>query len=330
MRILFIGGSGLISSGCSPLLVEAGHELTLLNRGKSALGEAPGTRHVTADVRDEAAVRAAIGDEHFDVVVDWVAFTPEHVAQDLRVFEGRTDQYVFISSASAYEKPPRHWLITEETPLINPYWPYSQQKIACEELLRASTSVPWTIVRPSHTYGPSQIPVSVGSWAKPYTIVDRMRRSRPVVIHGDGTSLWTLTHHRDFGRGFNALLGRQEALGEAFHITSDEALTWNQIYDAVAAAAGVEIEVVHVPTDALAAADPEYVGSLWGDKAHSAVFDNSKLRRLVPDFAAEIPFAEGIKESIAWFDADPARQQIDEASNAVADELVARWRVTGA
>jgi nucleoside-diphosphate-sugar epimerase len=326
VRILFIGGTGLISSGCSPAVVNAGHELWLLNRGRSPLGAVAGARLLRADAHDEAAVVAAVGGQHWDAVVQWVAYTPEHVAQDLRVFEGHTDQYVFISSASAYQKPPDHWLITEPTPLDNPFWEYSRNKIACERLIGSQSRVPWTIVRPSLTYGPSQIPVAVGSWDKPYTIIDRMRRGAPIIVPGDGTSLWTITHNTDFAKGFVGLLGRPEALSEAFHITSDEALTWNQIYRLVADAAGAAIEIVHVPTDGLAAADNDNLGSLWGDKAHSSVFDNTKIRTLVPDFRAVVPLSAGLRESVAWFDADPARQAIDHASNAVWDRLASVYR----
>lgn len=265
----------------------------------------------------------AVGGQEWDVVVQWLAYTPEHVQADLRVFAGRVGQYVFISSASAYQKPPAHWLITEETPLENPFWDYSRDKIGCEMLLRDQTEVPWTVVRPSLTYGPSQIPVCVGSWDKPFTIIDRMRRGAPVIVPGDGTSIWTITHNTDFARGFVGLLGRPEALSEAFHITSDEALTWNQIYQAVAAAAGVEAKLAHVPTEGLVAADDASLGNLWGDKAHSAVFDNSKLRSLVPDFQAEVLFAEGIRDSVAWFDADPARQGIDDDANELWDRICA-------
>jgi nucleoside-diphosphate-sugar epimerase len=233
---------------------------------------------------------------------------------------------VFISSASTYQKPPAHWLVTEGTPLDNPFSSYSRNKIACERALEDQDLVPWTIVRPSHTYGPSQVPLAVDSWAKPYTVIDRMRRGAPVIIPGDGTSLWTLTHNSDFAKGLTGLLGRPEALGEAFHITSDEALTWDQIHLTVAeaAAAGTgsgTASFVHVPTDALMAADEANIASLWGDKAHNAVFDNTKIRSLVPGFRATVPFSEGARECVAWFDADPARQVVDERANALWDKL---------
>jgi nucleoside-diphosphate-sugar epimerase len=321
MRTLFIGGTGLISSGCCPAVLEAGHELWLLNRGRSLLPAPEGAHLIHADANDEAAVASALGQREWDVVVQWVAYKPEQVRRDLRLFGGRTGQYVFISSASAYQKPPAHWLITESTPLDNPFWEYSRDKIACERVLAEQSDVPWTVVRPSHTYGPSQIPVAVGSWQKPFTIVDRMRRGAPVLVPGDGTSLWTLTHNTDFALGFIGLLGRREALRRAFHITSDEALTWGQIYQAVADAAGVALNALHMPTDALVAADEENAASMCGDKAHSAVFDNTAVRALVPGFRARVPFAEGIRETVAWFDADPRRQDVDHDANALWDRL---------
>jgi len=321
VRTLFIGGTGLISSACSVAALEAGHELWLLNRGRSGHPPAPGARALQADVHDEAATREAVAGKDWDAVVQWVGFTPSQVAQDLRVFAGFTGQYIFISSASTYQKPPASWLVTEATPTVNPFWRYAQEKIACEELLAGQDRVPWTIVRPSHTYGPSQIPVAVGSWEKPFTVIERMRRGAPVLVPGDGTSLWALTYNSDFARAFTALLGRKEALGEVFHITSDEVLTWDQIYREVAAAAGAQARLVHVPTDAFAGADPEMWAGLWGDKSHSAVFDNSKIRSLVPGWKALVPFAEGIRECVAWFDADPSRQEVDQEANRRWDAL---------
>ena len=323
MRILFIGGTGLISSACSVAALEAGHELWLLNRGRSALPCAPGARSLHADVRDEARTREALAGRDWDAVVQWVAFQPGQVSQDLRVFDGHTGQYIFVSSASVYQKPPASWLITEATPTVNPFWRYSQEKIACEAVLKSQSAVPWTIVRPSHTYGPSQVPVAVGSWDKPFTVIDRMRRKAPVIVPGDGTSLWTLTHSTDFARAFTGLLGCKQALGEAFHITSDEVLTWDQIYQEVAAAAQAQARFVHVPTDAFEVADAQAWAGLWGDKSHSAVFDNSKIRSVVPGWKATIPFAEGVRQTVAWFDADPSRQGTDEVANRRWDALAA-------
>jgi nucleoside-diphosphate-sugar epimerase len=326
MRVLFIGGTGLISSGCIAATEAAGHELWLLNRGHSNLLPAsiPAERTITADATDPQALREALRGHEFDTVVQWVGFKPDHVAQDVETFAS-AGQYVFISSASVYQKPSSHWLITEQTPLSNPVWLYAQEKIACERVLReahAATGFPMTIIRPSHTYGPSQIPILIGSWDKPFTIVDRMRRGGKIIVTGDGTSLWTLTHNTDFAKGLVGLFGQPAAIGEDFHITSDEALEWNQVYELLGEAAGVELDILHVPSDAIVAIEPEQTGSLFGDKIHSSVFDNSKLRSVVPDFQATVPFSEGIKETIAWFDADPSRQAIDHTANELWDRIV--------
>jgi len=324
LRILFIGGTGLISTACAAATVGAGHELWLLNRGRSRLATIVSPERVlTADAHDEAQVTSAVQRQDFDVVVQWVGYLPSHVAQDIRVFAG-TRHYVFISSASVYEKPPSNWLITESTPKRNPFWQYSRDKIACEELLRQAHSeagFPATIIRPSLTYGPSQIPVAVNSWSKPYSVIDRMRRGAKVIVPGDGTSIWTITHNSDFAKGLIGLLGHPMAIGEDFHITSDESLTWNQIYQLTANAAGVEPDLLHVPSDGIIASDPDLEGSLWGDKAHSAVFDNSKLRSLVPDFKATLPFSLGIEEAVGWFDANASRREIDHEANARWDRL---------
>src|SRR4051812_32148681 len=254
LKALFIGGTGEISAGCSHRAVEAGIELFVLNRGTTSIRPLPPeARRLRADVSDPAGVRAAIGDHEFDAVVNFLAFTPEHIQTDLELFAGRTGQYVFISSASAYQKPVARLPIAESTPLRNPVWPYSQAKIACEDLLLAAyreEGLPMTIVRPSHTYDRTQVPYDPG-----WTLVDRMRRGKEVVVHGDGTSLWTLTHVDDFAKAFVGLLGHPQAIGDAFHITSDEALTWNQIHEILAAAAGAEARIVHVPSDAILAAD---------------------------------------------------------------------------
>jgi nucleoside-diphosphate-sugar epimerase len=325
LRVLFIGGSGVISSACSWLAVERGIELLVLNRGCSRLRALPEQATVLrGDVRDPASVRRALGDRSFDAVVDWVAFTPEHVRSDIDLFRGRTAQYVFISSASAYQTPPARQPVLESTPLRNPFWAYSRGKIACEEVLTAAyrdEGFPATIVRPSHTYDETLVPFD-GGW----TALGRMRQGKPVVVHGDGTSLWTLTHHRDFARGFVPLLGHPRTVGEAFHITSDDVLTWNQIAETLAAAAGVTARIVHVPSDAIAAADPEWGAGLLGDKAHSMAFDNSKLRSVVPGYRATIPFEHGAREIVAWHDADPARQVVDARLDAVMDRLVGTYR----
>ena len=325
LTVLFLGGGGVISSACSRLAVERGVELYVLNRGKTSARRLPAeVRILQGDVRDPSSVRNAVGDLEFDAVVDWLAFTPEHVRADLDLFRGRTGQYVFISSASAYQTPPARLPIVESTPLRNPFWQYSRDKIACEELLVGAyreEGFPVTIVRPSHTYDRTLVPFD-GGW----TVLGRMRQGKEIVVHGDGTSLWTLTHHEDFARGFVPLLGHPRTFGEAFHITSDDAPTWDQIAACLAAAAGVEARIVHVPSEAIAAADPAWGAGLLGDKAHSMVFDNTKLRRVVPGYLATIPFEQGAREIVAWHDEDPARQQIDPRLDALMDKLVEAYR----
>lgn len=323
MKALFIGGTGVISSACAQLAVERGVDLYLLNRGRSARNAPEAATILTGDIRDETSVRQALGDRRFDVVVDWIAFTPEHIETDLDLFRDRTQQYVFISSASAYQTPPARLPVTESTPLHNPHWQYSRDKAACEERLMQAyrqDGFPVTIVRPSHTYDRTMLPTH-----GQYTIVDRMRKGKKVIVHGDGTSLWTLTHHRDFAKGFVGLLGHPQAIGDVFHITSDEILTWNQIFEIVARAAGTGANLVHVPSDLIAAYDPRWGASLLGDKAHSMIFDNSKIKRIVPDFKATIPFARGAEEIIAWYDADPARQTVNEELNQTMDQIIAAY-----
>lgn len=326
MDILFIGGTGIISTACVTAALEAGHDVYVLTRGRSALPTQVGeARTLVADASNETQVRDALAGRAFDAVIQWTAYVPSQVELDLRLYAD-CGQYVFISSASAYEKPPTNWMITESTPLRNDFWQYSRDKIACERLLehaRAETGFAYTTIRPSLTYGYTQIPLAIGSWERPFTIIDRMRRGQKILVPGDGTSIWTITHSSDLARGLIPLLGREEAIGEAFHITSDEALSWNQIYALVGKAAGVEPDVLHVPSDGMVAADADLLGTLWGDKINSSVFDNSKLRRLVPDFKAVVPFEEGIRETVEWFDADPSRQQIDEESNRLWDKVAA-------
>jgi nucleoside-diphosphate-sugar epimerase len=315
MKVLFIGGTGIISTAVSRQAIERGYELYLLNRGKQHANP-PGSHSLVADFHRPEDVRTLLQDQKFDVVVDWIAFTPEDIERDLALFRGRVGQYVFISSASAYQKPPANYLITESTPLHNPYWQYSRDKIACEErLLRAyrEEGFPVTIVRPSLTYDPV-IPIAVGGW-RSYTLADRMMKGKPVIVHGDGSSLWVVTHAEDFGRGFLGLLGNPQALGHAFHITSDEVLTWDQIYGTIAEALGVEAQIVHIPSDFIASVAPNLSGTLLGDKTWSTVFDNSKIKRFVPGFQATIPFREGIRRTLAWFAAEESRMWVDEAVN---------------
>jgi len=322
MRVLFIGGTGFISAAVSRMAIAQGFELYLLNRG-SRIAHLPGSHGLTADIHRLEDVRAALQDLEFDVVVDWIAYTPDDIERDMALLRDRVKQYVFISSASAYQKPPAHYLITESTPLANPYWEYSRDKIACERRLMQAfrdEGFPVTIVRPSMTYD-TNLPIAIGGWGS-YTLADRLMTGRPIIVHGDGSSLWVVTHAEDFGRGFLGLLGNEGALGQAFHITSDEVLTWNQIYQAIAEALGVEPKIVHIPSDYIARVAPQLAGSLLGDKTWSVVFDNSKIKAFVPGFQAAIRFRDGIRRTLAWFAADEKRRYVDEAVQAEMDRIL--------
>jgi nucleoside-diphosphate-sugar epimerase len=323
MKILFIGGTGIISSACSALAVERGHELHLLRRGQTERPLPNGVVERRGDIRNTDSVLGALGDERFDCVVDFVAFTTAHIETDLRLFAGRTEQFVFISSASAYKKPIPALPIVESTPLDNPFWGYSRDKIACEELLMRAhreRRFPMTIVRPSHTYDRTSLPFNGG-----FTVLERLRREKPVIVHGDGTSLWVLTHHRDFALGFLGLLGNPHAIGETYHITSDELQSWDQIYRTFATLLGVEPKLVHVPSEKIAAADAAWGAGLLGDKAHSVIFDNTKIKRFVPDFLATIPFARGAEQIVSFYQRHPEFEAVDERVDALMDELVTRF-----
>lgn len=332
MKVLFIGGTGNISAASSRLALKQGIELYLLNRGEVKVEGLANATMIKADIYKPDEVKRALKGMRFDVVANFIAFTPADVKQDIELFSGITDQYIFISSASTYQKPLSHPIITESTPLANPYWQYSRDKIACEELLNRAyreDGFPVTIVRPSLTYD-TVIPVSIGSWTD-YTIVDRMKKGKPVIIHGDGSSLWTITHSDDFAKGFVGLLGHQQAIGQSFHITSDELLNWNQIYEAVAAAAGVKLNAVHIASDFICkVAEGIGMEGMWGnllgDKSVSTIFDNSKIKRFVPGYVATIPFKEGIKRTIKWFEADPGRMVIDEKNNVLLDTVIAAYQ----
>jgi nucleoside-diphosphate-sugar epimerase len=327
MKVLFIGGTGVISTACARLAAEHGMDLTLWNRGRRAADFPTSVKSVAVDIEDAASAAAALAQDHFDAVVDWIAYQPADIERDLRLFAGRTAQYIFISSASGYQKPATHYPIVESTPLANPYWEYARNKIACEErLLRAwQAGFPATIVRPSHTYSEIRFPLAVNSSTRTYTAVNRIRQGRKVIVPGDGSSLWVLTHASDFAKGLVGLLGRSEALGEAFHITSDDVMSWDQIYRTIGEALGVEPKLVHIPSDFIAACLPESHGTLLGDKAVSMVFDNSKIKRFVPGYCATVPFAAGIRQTLAWFDADPSRQLIDEETDRKWDRVIAAY-----
>jgi nucleoside-diphosphate-sugar epimerase len=321
MKVLFIGGTGVISSACSSLAIERGFELFLLNRGDSIRPAPVSALVLKADIRDRNSIRSAIDGHRFDVVVDWIAFTPDQIESDLELFRDRTDQFIFISSASVYKKHPTNLPITESTPLANAFWQYSRDKIACEERLIGAyreEQFPITIVRPSHTYDRTMLPLKGR-----YTVVNRMRKGKKVIVHGDGTALWVLTHNADFAKGFVGLLGNSRAIGEAFQITSDNLLTWNQIYELVARAASTTADIIHVPSDVIARYDAEWGAELFGDKAHSVIFDNTKIKRIVPDFAATIPFSRGVEEILAWHDADLSRRVVDDELDQLMDRIVA-------
>ncbi|MCC3291397.1 NAD-dependent epimerase/dehydratase family protein [Arthrobacter sp. zg-Y1110] len=329
LDLLFIGGTGVISAAAVAHASSLGHRVTVLNRGVSALRPVPaGVEVLAADVRDTGAVRDALGSRTFDAVADFLSFTAEHVAAAVELYRGRTGQYVFISSASAYQKPPARLPVRESTPLRNPFWQYSRDKIAGEDILvqaYRSEGFPGTVVRPSHTYDATMVPMS-GHW----TDIHRMRSGLPVVVHGDGTSLWTLTHSRDFAKAFVGLLGRPTAVGESYTITSDEFLPWDAVYRSLAAAAGVpDPLLVHVASETIAALDPKRGPGLLGDKSHSVIFDNSKIKSLVPDYRAVIPFSEGAREIIQWHDAHPREQVLDAGWMEVSDCL-AGWARAGA
>lgn len=331
MKALFIGGTGNISTACSRLSINKGIDLSILSRGRRTRRELKDATYITADINNTRQIRELLKGERFDVVVNFIAYSPEEVERDIQLFSENCDQYIFISSASAYQKPPTHPVITESTPLANPYWDYSRDKIACEELLLRAyreKGFPATIVRPSHTYE-TVIPVAIGSW-EDFTIVDRMRRGGTVIIHGDGASLWTITHSEDFAKGFVGLMGNMQSIGHSFHITSDELLDWNQIYQAVADAAGAELKAVHIASDFICQ-EADKIGQKWmrgnlmGDKANSAIFDNTKIKKFVPGYMATIPFREGIRRTVEWFDSHPEEIRIDEENNRLMDTVLSAY-----
>ncbi len=326
--ILFLGGSGVISTACVRAAVAAGHDVTVLNRGHRTRPLPAEVRELVADVRDADAVTAAVGDARFDVVADFLSFVPEHVTTALRTVGERAGQYVFVSSASAYQKPPSRLPVTESTPLRNPFWQYSRDKIACEDLLVAAyrdRGLPVTIVRPSHTYDETSLP-TLGGW----TDIARMRAGKPVVVHGDGTSLWTLTHSDDVAVAFTGLLGHPAAIGEDFTLTGTHAPTWDSVYRWLAEAAGVpDAPLVHVASDAIAAIAPEWGPGLVGDKAHSMVFDTAKVSALVPAFRTTVTFDEGARRILAYYDAHPEQQRVDPDADARFDRLVAYAEAAG-
>ena len=326
MKVLLIGGIGNISSYVSKFLLEKGVDLYLLNRGNKNL-DLPGVTHIKGDMRNRKEISELLSDQKFDVVVDWIAFTVDHVEFDYELFKDKVKQYIFISSASVYQKPPSTPYITESTPLKNPYWQYSRDKIACEDFLikqYRENDFPMTIVRPSHTYATILPIISPGHTN--YAFIDRIKKGKEVFLHGDGTTLWTLTHAEDFARGFCGLVGNIHSIGHAFHITSDEILTWNQIYEIMADTLGVKLNIVYIPSEFLNRCNSQLGSSLLGDKAYSMIFDNSKIKRFVPEYKAVIPFSEGIKRVFEWFEADPKRKVIDESINEEIERIISLYK----
>ena len=327
MNALLIGGTGTISMAITRLLVQQGWQVHLLNRGTRKQEAPEGVHWIQADISDEQAVRAILEGRHFDCVCEFIGFRPEQVERDIRLFEGKTNQYLYISSASAYHKPVMDCRITEGTTLANPYWEYSRDKIACEEVLMKAyreRQFPVTIIRPSHTYDNRNVPLGVHGKFGSYQVIKRMLEGKPVIIHGDGTSLWTMTHNSDFAKGYVGLMGNPHAIGEAFQITNDEVLTWNQIYAAIARVLGVELKACHVASEFLAATGKyDLLGSLIGDKANSVLFDNSKLKRAVPGFVPTVRFEQGIRDTITNILAHPELQREDPEFDEWCDRVIA-------
>ena len=328
MRVLFIGGTGTISMAITRLLAERGDELYLLNRGNRNDSLPSGVKTITADINDEQDVLQKIGDMTFDCVGEFIGFVLQQLERDYRLFAGRTKQFIYISSASAYQKPPQSYVITEQTPLENPYWEYSRNKKACEEYLferYRQDGFPVTIVRPSHTYDERSVPLGVHGKGGSWQVVKRIMQGKQVIIHGDGTSLWTITHNSDFAKAYAGLVGNPKAIGEAFHITSDESVSWNEIYGAIAEALGRELKPYYVSSEMLAALgrDYDFTGSLIGDKANSVVFDNSKVKSLVPDFKATVSAADGIKMTVKNILAHPELQNDDDEFDEWCDKVIA-------
>jgi nucleoside-diphosphate-sugar epimerase len=325
MKILFIGGTGNISTESSLRCVQLGMELTLLTRGNRS-ADIPGAKFIVGDI-NQKSTQDMIAKQQWDAVVNWIAFTADDVNRDIRLFANNTQQYIYISSASCYQKPVSNPIITESTPLANPWWQYSRDKIAGEDALTKAyrgTGFPMCIVRPSLTYD-TVIPLPIGAWTH-YNVIERIKQGKPIIVQGDGTSLFTITHASDFAKGFVGLLGRQTTIGHAFHITSDESLNWDQINHAVAAAVGVEPNIVHIPSDFICHVAPDYTGTLLGDKSHSVMFDNSKIKQFVPDFCTTIPFNIGIKQTLNWFTEKSERQKIDHQTEALSDKIIKQYQ----
>lgn len=328
MKVLFIGGTGIISTAVSELCINKEIDLYLFNRGRNTAFKPEKAKLIQGDIQDRVSMEELLKDEEFDVVVDWIAFTIDDIKRDIDLFRNRTKQFIFISSASVYQTPLENYLITEETPAVNPFWQYSRNKIACEEMLLDhynENGFPVTIVRPSYTYGNTLIPAAISNSSKPMTLINRMRAGKKIIVHGDGSSLWVMTHNSDFARGFAGLLGNDKAIGEIFHITSDEVLTWDQIFRSIGRVAGVEPNIIHIPSDFINAYSFEIGAGLLGDKAASAVFDNSKIKSYVPEFKCTVKFEDGIRRSLNWLEKHPEYCEVDEENNKLVDLIISKY-----
>ena len=327
MKILFIGGTGTISTECTNLAVQKGFDVTLLNRGKTQTTLPKDIEVIIGDINDEATISKLLENKHFDVIVNFIAFTPADTARDIRLFSQKTEQYIFISSASAYQKPLSNAIITESTPLANPFWEYSRNKIACEDMLMQEyrkNGFPITIVRPSHTYGNFHLPVALHGNCGSWQVVERILQDKPIIIPGDGLNWWTVTHNTDFAKGFVGLIGNTHAIGEAFHITSDEQLTWNDIHNSIGKALGKSVKAVHISAEMLVRFVPEWEGTLIGDKSNSVNFDNSKVKRAVPDYMATTRFDQGARQAIKYIMAHDEFRKLDPQFDAFCDDIISK------
>lgn len=325
MKVLFIGGTGTISTAISALAVKEGMELYLLNRGTNRDFVPEGAKVITADINDEQSVQEKISGMHFDAVADFIAFTPKHLERDYRLFCRKTNQFIFISSASAYQKPLSSPWIVESTPVANPYWEYSRNKIACEDWLMEKyrqEGFPITIIRPSHTYGNTSVPIAVHGKNGSFSVLERIRKGKKVIVQGDGSSLWVLTHNTDFAKAFVGIIGNVHAIGETYHITSDELLTWNQIYEIIGHAMGVKPKIVHIPSDTLSALCDDFRGALIGDKANTVIFDNTKIKKAVPGFAAATRFDQGVRTTLEYIYSHPEMQREDPEFDVWCDQVI--------
>lgn len=325
MKALFIGGTGTISTAITTLAPQCSFELYLLNRGNRKELVPEGVKVIEANIYDEADVKEKLKDMTFDVVAEFIAFDTEALKRDVRLFQGKTKQYIFISSASAYQKPYAGPYITESTPLFNPYWEYSRNKIACEEYLikeYKENGFPVTIVRPSHTYGNFDVPLAIHGVNGSFSVIDRIRKGKKVIVHGDGNTFWTLTHNSDFAKAFVGLMGNTHAIGEAVQITSDENLTWNQIYEIIGSALGVKPHLVHISSETLIKAYGDFEGALLGDKAQTVLFDNSKVKRLVPGYTATVRFDQGVRKTLDYIFSHKELQRPDPEFDAWTDQMI--------